>query len=429
MTTLTIVPNALTGNVWVPSSKSMGHRALICAALAEGESRVENISLSKDIRATQRCMEALGASFSETAGKDGRVTFTVRGGYPRQRASLMDCGESGSTLRFLIPLAAVDGSCYTFIGQGELGSRPLDPYEVIFRSQGLRFAYGKNSHFPLEIQGPLSGGTFTVPGNVSSQFISGLLFALPLLPDASRLEVTGTFESRSYVALTLSALKAFGIRILEESERVFRIPGGQAYQPCSGPVEGDFSQAAFWLVAGALGKGMLVQGMLPDSLQGDRAILPILGQMGASLVPDQGGIRSHHACLHGTVIDASDCPDLVPVLSVAAALADGHTDIIHAERLRLKECDRLKAMATELNKIGAHIEERPDGLSIDGVSHFTGGTVDSWNDHRVAMSLAVASIGCREKLTLTGAESVAKSYPAFWQDFAAAGGQYEQYNR
>jgi 3-phosphoshikimate 1-carboxyvinyltransferase len=423
MTSITIIPSALTGSVTVPSSKSMGHRALICAALAEGESQVEKVSVSKDIEATKRCLEALGAVITEQPETDGRVAFTVRGRRPWQHSPLMDCGESGSTLRFLIPLAAVDGNMYSFNGGGKLGSRPLTPYETIFKEQDLVFHYGSKNHFPLTVCGPLKSGKFSVPGNVSSQFISGLLFTLPLLDGDSTLEITGTLESQSYIALTLSALKAYGITVIREDRMHYRVPGGQHYQPRKGPVEGDFSQAAFWLVAGALGTDLTVKGTDAESLQGDRAILPILEKMGADLTQGEDGITSRRSALTGTTIDASDCPDLVPVLSVAAALAKGHTDIIHAERLRLKECDRLKAMATELNKIGAHIEERPDGLSIDGVDHFTGGTVDSWNDHRVAMSLGVASIGCRAPLVITGAESVSKSYPAFWQDFAAVGGK------
>ncbi len=423
MSDITITPAALTGSVTVPSSKSMGHRALICAALAAGESRVEQVSVSRDITATKRCLEALGAVITEQPDAAGRVAFTVKGCRPHQHSPLMECGESGSTLRFLIPLAAIDGNCYNFNGEGELGSRPLDPYEKIFAGQGLLFHYGSQRHFPLSVQGPLHGGSFTLPGNVSSQFISGLLFALPLLPEDSAVTITGPYESQSYVNLTLSALKAFGIRVSHEGPAVYRIPGGQTYKPCSGPVEGDFSQAAFWLVAGALGKKLLVRGTRMDSLQGDRAIVPILQRMGGRLTRTEDGILSEGAVLTGTVIDASDCPDLVPVLSVAAALAAGHTEIIHAERLRLKECDRLKAMATELNKLGARITERPDGLSIDGVKTLQGGTVDSWNDHRIAMSLAVASSRCSGPVTITGAQSVTKSYPAFWQDFAAAGGK------
>ena len=292
MSDITITPAALTGSVTVPSSKSMGHRALICAALAAGESRVEQVSVSRDITATKRCLEALGAVITEQPDAAGRVAFTVKGCRPHQHSPLMECGESGSTLRFLIPLAAIDGNCYNFNGEGELGSRPLDPYEKIFAGQGLLFHYGSQRHFPLSVQGPLHGGSFTLPGNVSSQFISGLLFALPLLPEDSAVTITGPYESQSYVNLTLSALKAFGIRVSHEGPAVYRIPGGQTYKPCSGPVEGDFSQAAFWLVAGALGKKLLVRGTRMDSLQGDRAIVPILQRMGGRLTRTEDGILS-----------------------------------------------------------------------------------------------------------------------------------------
>lgn len=427
MTTLRIEPGSLTGTLRVPSSKSMGHRALICAALAQGKSQVEEVSLSKDILATCDCLRQLGAGITSQKETDGRTGFTVEGCRPRQAGKTLDCGESGSTLRFLIPLAAVCGEPFTFIGSGKLGSRPLDLYETIFREQGLLFQKGSETeNFPLTVRGPLRPGHFTLPGDVSSQFISGLLFALPLLDGESTLEITGKLESQSYIALTLSALQKYGIRIEHDNYRRYRIPGNQQYQPRQGAVEGDYSQAAFWLTAGMLGRTIDLLGMDPDSLQGDKAIIPILQKMGGQVVFEGEKLVSRPATPLGTTIDGGDCPDIIPVLTVAAALSQGHTEIIHAERLRLKECDRLKAMTTELNKLGAKITERPDGLSIDGVEELNGGTVDCWNDHRIAMSLAVASIFCREPLTLVGAECVAKSYPEFWQDFAALGGRYEQ---
>lgn len=429
MTTLRIEPNSLTGTLRVPSSKSLGHRDLICAALARGKSQVEQVSVSKDILATCECLRRLGALISPLEEDGGRTGFAVEGCRPHQVESLLDCGESGSTLRFLIPLAALSGEKFTFTGSGKLGSRPLDPYAAIFQEQGLLFQRGGiEENFPLVVQGPLRPGHFTLPGDVSSQFISGLLFALPLLPGDSTLEITGKLESQSYIALTLSALKKYGITIEHQDFRSYRIPGNQQYQPRTGAVEGDYSQAAFWLTAGMLGRSIGLLGMSPDSLQGDKAIIPILQRMGGQVVFEGDTLMSRPATSIGTTIDAADCPDIVPVLTVAAALSQGHTEIIHAERLRLKECDRLKAMTTELNKLGARITEKPDGLSIDGVEELNGGIVDCWNDHRIAMSLAVASIQCREPLTLVGAECVAKSYPEFWQDFKTLGGQYEQCN-
>lgn len=429
MTTLRIEPTSLTGTIRVPSSKSMGHRDLICAALARGRSQVEQVSVSRDILATCACLRQLGALISPLEEEGGRTGFAVEGGRPHQTGSLLDCGESGSTLRFLIPLAALSGERFTFTGSGKLGSRPLDPYEAIFEKQGLVFQKGgAGENFPLVVQGPLQPGHFTLPGDVSSQFISGLLFALPLLPGDSTLEITGRLESQSYIALTLSALQKYGITIEHEDFRKYTIPGNQQYQPRAGAVEGDYSQAAFWLTAGMLGRSIGLLGMDADSLQGDKAIIPILQRMGGQVVFEKGALISRPAISLGTTIDAADCPDIIPVLTVAAALSQGHTEIIHAERLRLKECDRLKAMTTELNKLGARITEKPDGLSIDGVEELNGGIVDCWNDHRIAMSLAVASIQCREPLTLVGAECVSKSYPEFWQDFKTLGGQYEQCN-
>ena len=252
MTTLRIEPGSLSGTLRVPSSKSMAHRALICAALAQGKSQVEEVSLSKDILATCDCLRQLGAEISSQEETDGRTGFAVEGCRPRQAGTVLDCGESGSTLRFLIPLAAVSGETFTFIGSGKLGSRPLDPYEAIFREQGLLFQKGSDTdNFPLKVRGPLRPGKFTLPGDVSSQFISGLLFALPLLDGDSTLEITGKLESQSYIALTLSALQKYGIRIEHENYRWYRILGNQQYQPRQGAVEGDYSQAAFRWDAGA----------------------------------------------------------------------------------------------------------------------------------------------------------------------------------
>lgn len=225
------------------------------------------------------------------------------------------------------------------------------------------------------------------------------------------------------MALTLSALSTFGVHVFQDEPRLYRVLGGQAYRPYSGSVEGDFSQAAFFLVAGALGKGISIRGVKTSSLQGDKAILPILQRMGAKFEEGPESLTIHPSSLHGIRIDASDCPDLVPILSVAAALAKGTTEIIHAERLRLKECDRLKAMASELTKMGAHIEERPDGLIIRGVPMLHGAGADSWNDHRVAMSLAIAATRSDGPVILTGSESVQKSYPQFWQDYESLGGK------
>ena len=427
---LRIIPGPLTGTVQVPSSKSMGHRALICAALAEGKSRIDGVSSSEDIEATRTCLEQLGAKIAASQGKNGRTCFQVHGMKHGLTGKLLDCRESGSTLRFMIPLAALSGEKIIFTGSGKLGIRPLSPYANIFRKQRLVFREGsQTNHFPLTVQGPLRPGQFILPGDVSSQFISGLLFALPLLHGDSTLDIVGKLESWSYIALTLAALQQYGITIHHTNYRHYDIPGNQQYISQDTHVEGDYSQAAFWLVAGMLGENISLAGMNAQSCQGDRAIIPILQKMGGQVDFVAKNLVSQPASSTGTTIDAADCPDLIPVLTVAAALSQGHTEIIHAGRLRLKECDRLAAMATELTKLGAHITENPDGLSIDGVASFSGGTVECWNDHRVAMSLAIASIRCRQPIILKGTDCVAKSYPDFWKDFEQLGGRYEQYDR
>ena len=369
-----------------------------------------------------------GAEIEEVADiLPGRISYRIQGDIRKGCTPVTaDCGESGSTLRFLIPLGLLTGRSVTYIGRGRLVSRPLQPYYAIFRSRHIAYQTADGGGLPLTVTGTLSPGAYTLPGNVSSQFFTGLLLTLPLLAGDSSLYSSTTLESASYVGLTLDTMARHGVHIEEEKPGVYQIAGGQSYRPGQYEVEGDYSQAAFWLTAGMLGRTINLLGMDPDSLQGDRAIIPILQRMGGQVVFEGEKLVSRPAVLLGTTIDGGDCPDIIPVLTVAAALSQGHTEIIHAERLRLKECDRLQAMTTELNKLGAKITERPDGLSIDGVVELGGGTVECWNDHRIAMSLAVASILCREPLTLVGAECVAKSYPDFWEDFAALGGHYEQ---
>ena len=425
MTTLRIIPTKLTGKVDIPSSKSMGHRQLICAALAKGKSIINNISISDDIVATCRALRALGAHIDIKEDTSDRVIITVSGGCLRVCVNKIDCGESGSTLRFMIPIGALCHEKITFIGHGKLVTRPLQAYYDIFAKQGIAYDTAEDGNLPLSLQGPLQAGKYVLPGNVSSQFISGLLFALPLLEGASTLDIIGPLESEGYIAMTLNALSKYGIQIKHKNYRSYEISGSQKYVPQSAMVEGDFSQAAFWLVAGTLGKSVVGKGVQISSLQGDKVVIDIIRAMGGNVIWDGTEILAQPAVTHGTIIDAANCPDIIPVLTVLAALSQGKTEIINAGRLRIKECDRLAAITSELNKIGARIKELPTGLIIDGVESFTGGVVDCWNDHRIAMSLAVASIKCREPLVLTGANCVAKSYPRFWEDFASLGGRYE----
>lgn len=410
-----IKPASFEGTIRVPSSKSMTHRELIAAALAPGETVVKGVTNSQDIEATVRILSLMGASFTSKA-EEGGLTFHISGGLSAQGKRLeADAGESGSTLRFLIPLGLLSGNEVRYIGHGRLAERPLTPYYQLFDKKGI--SYETKGGLPLLVKGQLEGGLYELPGNVSSQFFTGLLFALPLVKENSVLKSTTTLESKSYVDLTLDTLARHGIQIIEKSPEWYEIPGGQTYQTGEFTVEGDYSQAAFWLVAGLASGSVTCRGLLSTSKQGDKAILSILEDMGGQLTYEGNTVTAKQSATHGTVIDAEDCPDLVPVLSALAAVSQGRTEIIHAGRVRLKECDRLHAMAVELTKLGAKIEEKPEGLVIDGMPSLQGGHVSSWNDHRIAMALAVISPKCETPLTIEGAESVRKSYPGFWEDF------------
>lgn len=428
MEKLRIIPTKLQGKILVPSSKSMGHREIICAALADGTSVVDNISMSKDIEATCRCLQALGVKIEPVVSCfSGRSALKITGtGRLTAHSNLADCGESGSTLRFIIPLAVLIGTPFTFVGHGKLVCRPLQAYYDIFSKQGIEYS-NEAGQLPLTVNGRLKSGVFQLPGDVSSQFISGLLFALPLLAGDSVIELTSKLESASYVDMTISCLAKYGIKIINENHQRYFIQGNQCYRSCNSQVEGDWSQAAFWTVGGCLGNGITCTGVDFNVLQGDMAILKLMKDMGAKIKQTEGSLYVEKSRTQGIVIDASDCPDIIPILTALAAVSKGRTEIINAGRLRIKECDRLAAISTELNKLGADITELPEGLIINGRPEGLkgGAEVDAWNDHRIAMSLAIVAQCCKEPLVLHGAGSVSKSYPDFWQDYEAVGGNIE----
>lgn len=415
-------PNALHGTVQVPSSKSIGHRDLICAALAEGESIVENISPSQDIEATCRILCTLGAVIEKiSSDQPGRAAYRIQGGLHKRNLPLRaDCSESGSTLRFLIPVGILSGNTITFQGRGRLAQRPLEPYYGIFRQRDIHYQTTGRS-LPLTVCGDLTPGRYALPGDVSSQFFTGLLLTLPLIHGDSLLCSTTPLESASYVDMTLSCLQQHGVFIDKERDGSYHIQGHQQYRPGRYTVEGDYSQAAFWLTAGILGKYIRCTGLRRNSLQGDEVILSLIRDMGGR-IDDTEAVHAFSSQLRGRTIDVEDCPDLVPILAVLATFSTGMTHIIHAGRVRFKECDRLHAIAAELNAIGAAIQEEPEGLVIHGVHQLSGGRVSGWNDHRIAMALAVASQRCTGNLVIEGAECVRKSYPDFWQDFKKLGG-------
>lgn len=418
-----INPRKISGEVIIPPSKSMAHRAVIAAALSKGVSTIENIDFSDDIIATIEAMRTLGAKIEVREKSliiDGNSTFTKKGG-------VIDCNESGSTLRFLVPISIAKENEITFVGRGNLGKRPLDIYYSIFNKQNIDYTYEENI-LNLKINGELVGDDFEVAGNISSQFITGLLFALPLLKDDSRIIITTELQSKGYLDLTLEMLNKFGIEIINRDYKEFIIKGNQSYKAFDYTVEGDYSQGAFFLCANALGNKVISKGLDLNSLQGDKEVIEILERMGGSLKIEDNNINMTFNELKATIIDASQCPDVIPVLTVVAALCEGETKVINGERLRIKECDRLNAIATELNKIGANIIELENGLIINGVKEFTGGEVSSHNDHRIAMSMAIASTFCKEELIITNPKCVSKSYPDFWNDFKALGGDFVEWN-
>ena len=407
----TILPGARTGEVHIPASKSQAHRMLLCAAMGEKEVTLRCRGLSKDILATVACLKALGASVDA----EGEVLHLRPVSAPPPGLCLLPCGESGSTLRFLLPLVGVLGASAVFEREGRLPERPIEPLRRELCRNGMDI---RSDGARLSCSGQLRPGAFSLPGNISSQYISALLMTLPLLEGESTLRIEGALESAAYVAMTEEVLRLGGVQT-EKTGYGYRIPGGQRCRFAPElSVEGDYSNAAFFLCAGALSeRGIRVTGLDPQSRQGDRAIVPLLEEMGAQVASDGSSVTVKCAALHGITIDASPIPDLIPVLSVVAAAASGETRVIHAQRLRLKESDRLHSTTQMLRALGAEAEELPDGLVIRGGRTLAGGTVDACGDHRIAMSAAVAGGICRGAVTICGSECVQKSYPDFWTDF------------
>jgi 3-phosphoshikimate 1-carboxyvinyltransferase len=411
------------GTVSAIASKSQAHRLLICAALADKESHVVCSERSADIDATVECLSALGAIIRHT-----NMGFFVRpiGPSEIEGRRTLECGESGSTLRFLLPVNGALGAYSAFQMRGRLPSRPLSPlYDELLSHGCILSDPGKN---PLFCTGKLQPGRYTIPGNISSQFISGLLFALPLLDGESTIEITADIESRPYIDMTISALKQFGIAIYEDDHR-FIIHGRQTYQsPGTVNVEGDWSNAAFWLCAGAIGGNRITCTNLNiDSLQGDKAVVRFLERFGADVKIGTDSVTVSRGKLFGIEIDAGNTPDLVPVLAAVASVAEGKTIIYNAERLRLKESDRLQTVTETLSALGANITATDTGLIVQGKPKLTGGEAYSFGDHRIAMTAAVISAACENPVRIKRVEAISKSYPGFFRDFAALGGTAEEY--
>ena len=410
---VTITPSKLIGRISAPSSKSFSHRMIIAAALADGVSEVSAVNPSEDIDATVDAMTALGAKIIN----DGNV-YTIKGIGEAASSAKINCRESGSTLRFIIPVAAALGCETEFSGSGKLPTRPITPYKRELSKKGVKFEH-TDGVMPFSMNGKLVGGDFHIEGDVSSQFITGLLFALPLCSEDSRIILTSRLESKPYADMTIAALKVFGVNIeetvSEEGFPIYSINGNQKYQAADCAVEGDYSQAAFYYVANALGSEIEIGNLNTASVQGDKQICFILDEIGFGKVP----------CgeYEPFTVDVSDIPDLVPILTVLGCFTKDVSRIVNAKRLKIKESDRLKAIADAINAIGGNVVYGDDFLEIHPVRSFTGGRIDGCNDHRIVMASAVASTMADGEITITDGEAVAKSYPDFWQDFKKLGGK------
>lgn len=404
-------------------SKSTAHRLLICAAFARGETFLRCPSTSEDIDATVRCMNALGASVTPVSGG-----FTVRPVHSVCRGSTLDCGESGSTLRFLLPLAAALGADADFVRRGRLAARPLSPlYEELAR-HGARLPEDPATE-PLPLRGKIGAGAYTLAADVSSQFVSGLLMAMPLLESDSALTLTGRIESADYIRITTDVMRLFGVPLTVSPDgRRYGVPPCGYVSPGETTVEGDWSNAALWLAAGAVGSAPIsVRGLRADSPQGDRRIVGILREFGGRVecAPD-GTVTAYPSALHGIRLDASQIPDLVPVIAAAAAAAAGETVITGIARLRLKESDRAAAVTDVLSALGAEITADAERMVIRGGRRLHGAAVSSHRDHRMVMCAFVASLIADGAVTVTEAQAVAKSYPTFTDDLARMGASFTE---
>ena len=410
---ITFSSPALRGCVRAISSKSEAHRALICAALSDSETKIICTDTNADIDATVSCLSALGAKIHRV--DDGFIVAPIK---DVTDGAVLDANESGSTLRFLLPLVASLGANCSFIMRGRLASRPLSPLYELLCEGGV--ALSEVGRSPLSVRGRLTSGEYTLEANVSSQYISGMLFALSIARGRSVLRLSGKVESAPYILMTLDTLKGFGADIeFDGDDGIFYINGKERLvSPSLFEVGGDWSNAAFMVVAGAIGsRAVSISGLDTQSRQGDRAIVNVLSDMGARITCDNGCITAYPSRLNGIRIDAADIPDLVPILCVAAAVADGETVIYNAQRLRLKESDRILSVCTTLSALGADISPTEDGMIIRGKRSLSGGSVDSFNDHRIAMSAAVASLVCSGAVTVSRFEAINKSFPSFLDNF------------
>ena len=425
-----IHPSSIEGKVKAIASKSHAHRILICAAFSDRDTYIVCEEASADIMATVSCLESIGVGIEKK--DDGFLVHPIDINNTISDVDgeiSIDCNESGSTLRFLLPIVCLFDNTIKIYSRGRLPKRPLSPlYEELLEHGAI---ISKQGEVPLIVRGKITSGKYTLPANISSQYISGLLFALPILDGDSEIILTEKIESKSYIDMTVDVLKMFNIDIIWNDNRIY-IKGNQQYKsPGKIVVEGDWSNIAFWLCAGAISDQYLECTNLNfQSLQGDKEIIDILRRFGADIVINEidgikSSIRIRQSCRKGSDIDANNIPDLVPILALVASVSEGTTKIYNASRLRLKERDRIESVVSTLNKLGADIYETEDGMIIEGRDRLHGGEVDSYNDHRIAMMAAIASLVSEKDVIITDACAVNKSYSSFYNDYIELGGNIE----
>lgn len=412
-----IKPSKLKGSINIPPSKSLSHRAIIAAALSCGKSIIKNIIYSDDIIATIEAMRACGAKIDVYEDY-----LEIVGSKVKRVKDVINANESGSTIRFMIPIALTCDEPITFMGKNNLVKRPLNVFTDLFDEFGIKYEVGSD-YLPMKVFNGLKSGIYKVRGDISSQFITGLLYALPMLDGDSQIIVTTNLESKGYIDLTMDILKKFGIVIETDDYKTFNIKGNQEFKSCDYTVEGDYSQVAFWAVANTLGANIKMNCMNENSFQGDKKIIDDINSFGGSVYFLDDTLISLNKKTKGTTIDFEQSPDLGPILTVLASLSEGESRFINVSRLRIKECDRVTCMIEELKKLGANLYEENDCMIINGVDKFSSSLdLDSHNDHRIVMALAIASTMCSGDIRIKNAKAINKSYPHFFKDFESLGG-------
>lgn len=416
-----ISPNVLEGTIKIPSSKSEAHRAIMCASFAEGDSIISNVTMSEDIIATINCLRNLGAEIEVVDRGDIAEVKVGKYIYKKDYKAVLDANESGSTLRFIIPIAVSLYDKVKFTGKSRLVKRPLSVYFDIFKKNNIKYSHGEN-FLPLETEGKLDASEFEMSGDISSQFITGVMLAKGIAGDTAHIKIVSNLESKPYIDITQDVMNKFGVGTeYDEIENEYIIKNS-GYKARNYKVMGDWSHAGFWLLMGTKSK-VTIAGLDKNSKQGDKAIVEILKSMGANIYWDGDLLVSEKAQLHGKTIDVSQCPDLAPVIGAAMAVAKGDGQIIGGERLKIKESDRIKSVVDTICRLGGKAVATDDGMVIEGIRELSGGSVSCYNDHRIAMMVGALSTYCSDIISVDGHQCVAKSYPEFWNDFKKLGGR------